>query len=315
MSQYHILDGILGECIGDALGVPVEFTSREFLETKPVDDMIGYQTHQQPSGTWSDDSSLMFCLAESLCHGLNYKDIAQRFCRWLSDGYWTPHGKVFDVGYATREAILRLAKGVNPIEAGGTLETDNGNGSLMRILPMAYYVNRQLERNKDYDIYEPIQNVSALTHAHPRSQIACSFYIVLCLELLEGYKKQEAYRRAKERIIEHYSKLEKYNVELSYFHRILNGDISEIDEHDIYSTGYVIDTLEASLWCFLQERTYKDTVLHAVNLGEDTDTTATVAGGLAGIYYGIKEIPTNWIEQLAQKEEIYALVNRMEENF
>lgn len=310
MPPYKILDGILGACVGDALGVPVEFSSREFLESEPVDDMLGYQTYQQPSGTWSDDSSLMFCLAETLCNGLNYKDLAQRFCRWLHDSYWTPHGQVFDVGYTTRESILRLAKGVNPIEAGGKMENDNGNGSLMRILPLTYYIHRKIKRNEEIDIYEVIHNVSSLTHAHPRSKIACSIYIIFCLELLNGYKKEEAYRRTQITILEHYSPLKEYAMELPYFHRILNNDISEIAKSDIYTTSYVVDTLEASIWCFLQERSYKETVLHAVNLGEDTDTTGTVAGGLAGIYYGMKEIPQNWIDQLAKKDEIFSLVAR-----
>lgn len=175
MKRNKVLDGIFGVCVGDALGVAVEFTPRSTLKEEPVTDMIGHRTpHFQPPGTWSDDSSLMLCLADSLCHGLDYHDMADRFCRWYHEGYWTPHGTVFDVGGATRIALLRLKQGVEPTQAGGTGEYDNGNGSLMRILPLAYYVRTISDMNTRFSL---IHNASAITHAHPRSKMACGIYI------------------------------------------------------------------------------------------------------------------------------------------
>lgn len=301
----QLLGGLFGLCIGDALGVPYEFTERNTLRNNPAKDMIGYGTHFQPPGTWSDDSSLTFCLAESLCYGLNYNDIAKKFCSWLNDGYWTPHGQIFDIGKTTLKAIKRMESGVDPLFAGSTGELDNGNGALMRILPIAFYLkNRNLN-----DQFKVTHSVSDLTHRTRRSEIACGMYIQFAINLLNGYDLQSSYNKMKNVTNQYYSKSE-YERELYHFDRILKSDIYKIPENEIYSDGYVVHTPEASLWCVLNNKSYSDTVLSAVNLGGDTDTTASVAGGLAGIYYGFKAIPSKWIDRVARKEDILNLAER-----
>ena len=130
------LDILLGVATGDALGVPIEFKSREDIKSNPVTDMIGYGTYNLPPGIWSDDSSLTFCLAEALTLEFDPKVIAMNFVNWLYHNYWTPFGRVFDVGIATKQAIFNLKSGSQPDLAGGFYEEDNGNGSLMRILPL-----------------------------------------------------------------------------------------------------------------------------------------------------------------------------------
>ena len=307
MHQNPVADGLFGQCVGDALGVPVEFKSRYELCRYPVKDMIGYGTHHQPPGTWSDDSSLAFCLAESLCFGIDLRDIAKRFCHWLDEGYWTPYGTVFDIGIATREALFRLKHGTEPIEAGGTDERSNGNGSLMRILPLAYVVRNFETLDQKYTL---IHDVSALTHAHPRSQMACAIYIDMALHLLQGASPCVAYA-ALQRNIPAYYQHEPYCRELPHFSAILQENIAEYQEAGIQSSGYVVHTLEASFWCLLTSSSYSETVLKAVNLGDDTDTTGAVAGGLAGIYYGIDQIPTAWLDKLARKDDIADLAQRL----
>ncbi len=304
MGENKVLDGLFGLCIGDALGVPVEFVSREYLKTNPVKGMIGYGTHNQPPGTWSDDSSLTFCLAESLCNGYNLRDIANKFCRWLYEGYWTPYNKVFDVGSTTKIAISAIKKGVNPIEAGGKSEYDNGNGSLMRILPLAFYI-KDMKINKRFKI---IHEVSSITHSHIRSLIACGIYIEILINILKGNNLRSSYEDMKKTILNFYKKQQN---ELRHFKRILKQDISEIPEYKIKSRGYAIDTLEAALWCCLNNDSYKKTVLATVNLGGDTDTIGAVAGGLAGLYYGFKNIPKEWINVVARKEDIIELANKL----
>ena len=138
--KNNILSGLMGLCIADALGVPVEFNSRERLKANPVREMRGYGTHNQPIGTWSDDTSMTLCLVDSLSDGLNYEDIMSKFKAWLVDGDYTPYGDVFDVGIATRQAINRYLSGIGPLNCGGISERDNGNGSLMRILPLLFYI-------------------------------------------------------------------------------------------------------------------------------------------------------------------------------
>lgn len=302
-----ILSGLVGVCAGDALGVPVEFTSRARRTESPVTSMTGCGTHNQPPGTWSDDSSLTFCLAESMCGGFSLEAIARSFCRWYRENYWTPHGSVFDIGGTTCAAILNLERGVPPLQAGGTSEGSNGNGSLMRILPIAYYY-----QTLDFpELIERTHQVSCLTHAHLRSQMACGIYISIAVSLLHGHSPKAAYLQGVKNILEIYSR-PPYTSELPHFEAVLNGSIDTLPVEKIRSSGYVIHTLEASLWCFLNASSYAEAVLKAVNLGEDTDTTAAVTGGLAGIYWGFENIKSEWIELIARKDDIIDLAARLE---
>lgn len=303
-----VQSGLFGLAIGDALGVPVEFESRSYLKENPVSEMIAYGTHYQPLGTWSDDSSLAFCLAESLCKGYDLSDIARNFVKWYSTELWTPHGKIFDIGIATRNAIHNITKGHQPELCGGFEEKDNGNGSLMRILPLVFH----LQDEKDIEaIYQKVKAVSSITHAHFRSVFACFIYVIYCLEILKDKDKFEAYNKM-QNVLSKFLEDKKYNpVEIQLFDRVLNNDISKYPEVNIHSSGYVLDSLQASLWCFLNSDSYEETVLKAVNLGEDTDTTAAIAGGLAGIYYGINNIPQKWISVLARKNDIDDLCERL----
>ncbi|GIQ60424.1 hypothetical protein Flavo103_35600 [Flavobacterium collinsii] len=306
--NYKIKSGLFGVAVGDALGVPVEFYSRSDLKENPVSEMIGFGTHHQPAGTWSDDSSLAFCLAESLCNDYDLSDIARNFVKWYNTELWTPHGKVFDIGIATRNAIHNIGKGHEPELCGGFEEKDNGNGSLMRILPLAFY----LKNEKDIEvIYKKVKEVSSITHAHFRSGFACFIYVVYCLELLKANDKREAYRRMQD-VVADFLREKKFNpLELQLFDRILKNNIAEYPENVIHSSGYVLHSLEASLWCFLNWSSYEKTVLKAVNLGGDTDTTAAITGGLAGIYYGIDNIPQKWILGVARKNDIDDLCERL----
>ncbi|MFB9077774.1 ADP-ribosylglycohydrolase family protein [Flavobacterium procerum] len=308
MMKSKIEAALFGLAIGDALGVPVEFESRTYLKENPVTEMFGFGTHHQPTGTWSDDSSLAFCLTESLCSGYDLKDIARNFVKWYSGNFWTPHGQVFDIGIATRHAILNIAKGYQPDLCGGFSESDNGNGSLMRILPLVFY----LQNENDIEVvYQKAKEVSSITHAHFRSVFACFIYVVYCLEILKVKDKFEAYKNMQEAVFE-FLKDKSFNpAEIDLFDRILKNDISKYPENNIHSSGYVLDSLQASFWCFLNSNSYEEAVLKAVNLGEDTDTTGAITGGLAGIYYGIENIPQKWIDNLVKSNDIKDLAKRL----
>nr|WP_127083770.1 ADP-ribosylglycohydrolase family protein [Dulcicalothrix desertica] len=299
MLNNQVLSGLMGVCVGDALGVPVEFTSRVERTASPVTSMQGYGTWDQPPGTWSDDSSLTFCLAESLCNGFSLDAIAKSFWQWYHESYWTARGEVFDVGNTTFMAIVNWKQGGSPVDAGGKTENSNGNGSLMRILPMAY-LYRELEFS---ELIKRVHQVSCITHAHPRSQMACGIYISIAVALLKGADKHAAYLKGIENVKDIYSTSE-CNLEMQHFERVFNGAINKLPIEKISSNGYVIDTLEASLWCFLNSSSYAEAVLKAVNLGFDTDTTAGVTGGLASIYYGFDNIPNDWVELIARKDDI-----------
>lgn len=302
-NSNHLQTILIGTAVGDALGVPVEFQPRGYLKANLVTDMREYGTHEQPKGTWSDDTSLMLCLAESMVEGLDSNTLAQKFIAWKNDNLWTPHGWVFDIGIGTRIAIERLENGMKPELAGGFDEMDNGNGSLMRILPLVLHI-------KDLNIderYEWTKKISSITHAHVRSVMACFYYLEFAKKIIEGKDKFQAYNDLQSEVTQYFEQRKINHIEINKFHRLLVEDISKVDEDNIKSSGYVIDTLEAAIWCILITNNYKDAVLKAVNLGHDTDTTGAVAGGLAALIYGYDNIPNEWINALARKDDIINL--------
>jgi len=307
MSTDTITDKVkgcfLGLAVGDALGVPVEFKSRESLAENPVTDMRGFGVWNQPPGTWSDDSSLSFCLAESLTQGYDPINIGLKFSNWVTKGYWGAHGKLFDIGGTTRMALNRIQMGLDPRFAGETGENSNGNGSLMRIAPASLYFSRETEDV----LYERIKEVSSMTHAHFRSVFSCFIFTRFLIELFQGKNKHEAYHNTTSTVNDFIKRNNFDELELKPFQWILLGKLNEMKVNAISSTGYVIHTLEASLWCFLASDSYSEAVLKAVNLGGDTDTTGCVTGALAGVYYGKDAIPEAWLDVLARKEDIIKL--------
>lgn len=303
----NIKSALFGIAVGDALGVPVEFKSREYLTESPVTDMIGYGTFYQPPGTWSDDSSLAFCLVEALIKGYDLDLIAQYFVDWYRDNFWTPHGSVFDIGYGTRLSLTRYGDGEKAELTGSTDEQSNGNGSLMRILPLVFFTkDKSIEERFEYT-----QQVSSITHGHIRSVIACFYYLEFARQIIQGKDRFEIYENLQTEIPEFLKQKEINPGEIKYFDRLVKGNIHQLPEKEIHSKGYVLYTLEASIWCLLTTETYEDAVLKAVNLGEDTDTTGSITGGLAGLLYGYNNIPKKWVHALARMDDIEDLAQRL----
>ena len=285
----NVYNGIMGLVIGDALGVPTEFKKRD---TYKITGITGFGTHNQPPGTWSDDSSMTLATLESLgrLKKIDLYDMMRNFCRWLYEGEFTAYGKVFDVGGTTRRAIERYAEGAAIGECGGREVTDNGNGALMRILPLAFVKGD----------YKAVCDVAGLTHRHGISIKACILYVSAANKIIRGISFDKI-------LAEMYSD--------SWSTTIGLRDVRGIEREDVKSTGYVVDTLEAALWCLYNTDNYRNCVLTAVNLGDDTDTVAAVAGGLAGLMYGCggkKGIPEEWISQIARKEWIEDLCKHFE---
>lgn len=268
---YHTaLKGIVyGAAVGDALGVPYEFQHRDTFTCK---DMSSGGVHQVPKGTFSDDTSMLLATADSIRErgSVDPEDMRAKYCAWLNQGAYTADGNVFDVGNATATA---LAEG-----RGQTHEMSNGNGSLMRIAPLACTDATDDE----------IRAVSAITHAHSLSQEACVCFVHILRALIK-------YERLTSAI--------KANIPQDPRFDFMRG-ILHWSRDEVKSTGFVLDTLGASLWCALNSNSYDECVLKAVNLGDDTDTTASVAGTLAGTLYGYDTINKTWIEQLRGKDLI-----------
>ena len=304
--RYNIKSALFGVAIGDALGVPVEFESREAISENPVLDMTGFGTYYLPPGTFSDDSSLTFCLAEALTEGFDLDIIARNFIKWYYENYWTARGVVFDIGIATRQAIDKLARGVQAEHAGGIDVSSNGNGSLMRILPLVFYIIDKPIAER----FAITKQISSITHGHIRSVISCFYYLEFARHIIRGTDKFEIYKKLQSEVPDFLYSISTEPVEINLFDRLLENNIYELESNDISSSGYVLDTLEATIWCLLTTDNYHEAVLKAVNLGDDTDTTAAVTGGLAGLLYGFETIPKTWLNQLARKDDIEDLAER-----
>lgn len=293
---------MIGHAVGDALGVPVEFRSREYLDEHPVTGMTGYGTYPVPAGAWSDDTSMSLCALKSLARDKNviyFKDIMRNFRKWYDNGEFTPTGETFDCGNTCSEAIM-LGHGLDG-------EYFNGNGSLMRIHPFTLFLINSKVNKMSLTHLQTIGTASALTHAHTRSTAACFIYSVILWELLE--------KQNKECIADALSGVRKFIAgfrecgELKRFNRLFDG-IEKLDRSEIMSGGYVVHTLEAAVWCLLTTDSYRECVLKAVNLGDDTDTTAAVAGALAGALYGYGAIPEEWRNTLLKREYIEDLCEK-----
>lgn len=306
MMDNKLLSMIMGVAIGDALGLPAQFYDRKILDKYPITEMAA--SEEGPAGTYSDDTAMTLCTLASLVENgwqLDLQDIMKRFIDWLGYGYMAVGNKTIDVGIATRNAIQRAYDGIPLNECGGKGEWDCGNGSLMRISPLIFYCSKHPEA----DILKTVGEVSALTHAHERCKMCCYVYVKLGLALLNNSctDNKELFKKAMAALMPELKARFAEN-ETDLLSRLYDIDeFVKLDINSIKSSGYVIDTLEASLWCFLTTDNFKDCILKAVNLGDDADTVAAIAGALAGLYYGYGSIPEEWLNKLLGKEKIYEL--------
>lgn len=267
----RLRSAVYGIAIGDALGLPVQFLPRDSYPE--VTEMIKSEKLPWPAGTWSDDTSLTLATVDSLltCEGVDIPDMRARFMDWMDNGAYTQDGEAFDQGFTTVHALTH--------GCGCTNEQSNGNGSLMRILPLAFVKNLSDEQ---------IAQVSGITHAHPLSVEACQVYIHAAQLILDGFSLSEA--------------IETACLASETFAGLV--DIGQCSRSEIRSTGYVKDSLEAAVWCLLTTNNFRDALVKAVNLGEDTDTIGAITGGLAGIAYGMESIPEPWMNALRKKDII-----------
>ena len=299
---YKILRCVmLGHAVADALGVPVEFMRREELAADPVTGMRGYGTHPVPAGAWSDDTSMAVAALDVLGReAWSLGDVMAAFGDWLFRAEYTPTGVMFDVGGTCASAIHNYCKHGMSAECCG-LRDDyaNGNGSLMRVYPfslLAYAKGLPMG-----DAMALIDRASALTHAHERSCLGCRIYHRILCRLLDGEGKDGVLTALREA-----TEAERGSAEHSHYRRLFDGGIATLPENAIKSTGYVVDTLEAAVYCLLTTDSYAACVLRAVNLGEDTDTVGAVAGSLAGALYGEEGIPKEWLATLLKRDELDA---------
>ncbi len=301
------LDGIMGVVTGDALGCPVQFMSRSELRDRgPVTGMEGYGTYNMPVGTWTDDGSMTLALLASIREkgAIDLEDIMKRFAKWLVDGEYTPFGESFDIGGGTMAAITRYLRDRDIRSCGGTTDHDNGNGSLMRILPACLYAYDK--KLSDKDAIALIHEVAGLTHNHIRGQIASGLYYFCVKAILDGQGDlNERLQDGLNRGFEFYEGKITLRTELAYYGRLRDvGELASMPEDRIKSGGYVVESIEAAIWSLATTGSFGECLLKAVNLGDDTDSVAAIAGGLAGLFYGYDGIPDDWLAVIQRREWI-----------
>lgn len=295
--------GLYGLLVGDALGVPYEFHSSESIPGWAQLEMAppaGYsRTYPNvPPGTWSDDGAHALCLLDSLLERgrLDLQDLGDRLVRWYEQGYMAVGGQVFDVGVQTRAALMRIRAGTAAMEAGPAGENDNGNGSLMRVLPLALW-----HRGSDAELAREAMVQSRVTHGHMRSQVCCALYCLWARRVLEG--ASPGWEEAVASFRELYPEGTRYRTELE---TSVRPDTPEKGR----GGGYVVDCLLSARDC-VALGPYEQVVKAAVALGHDTDTTAAVAGGIAGLRDGVRGIPSRWLETLRGREIVQPLLERL----
>ena len=305
MSKF--IDSIIGHAVGDAMGVPTEFCIREYLLKNPVKEMIGSDKTGQPAGSWSNDTSMEIATIDSFIQNkeFNYNDIMHKWEEWINEAKYTANNDTFDVGRTCLRAIRNHSLGTEPLKCEIDGEQSNGNGSLMRILPVALYsYYRKLDVNK---IIKLTNELASLTHKHDISKLGCYIYVRYIMFLLGGKNKNEAYELIKTL---DYSTYDEYAI--SKYERILKNDIASYTIDNILSTGYVVDTLECALWILLNANSYKETIIATTNIGNDTDTIGAIAGSMTEIIYGYDSIPTSWIDKLMRKDYLIGLASDFE---
>ncbi|MFK8011230.1 MAG: ADP-ribosylglycohydrolase family protein [Marinicellaceae bacterium] len=287
---------LIGLVVGDAIGTTVEFEERGSFE--PLTDMVGGGPFNLKAGQWTDDTSMALCLAHSLIHmkGFDATDQMNRYCNWYNYGYMSSTGECFDIGHTTLTALRKFLITKDPM-AGSTHPRSAGNGGIMRLAPIPMFYASNIS-----DLIFYAGESSKTTHAASEAVESAQLFATQIQAALMGQSKYEVlsdkrFQPAESKVIE-----------------IQNQCYINKTKDKIQGTGYVIDSLEAALWCFYHGTSFEETVLMAANLGDDADTTAAVAGQIAGAYYGYDSIPEKWLDKLAMKVDIFELANNLFEH-
>lgn len=304
--KEKVLGGIWGLIIGDAVGVPYEFNLPSNIPKLEDIDMITPKNFIKTYGdvdygTYSDDSAQFLCVINSYieCNGFNIDNLAKKLLYWLKDGLWTVDNNVFDVGSQTLEALTDYARGTSPLRSGFCNPEAKGNGSLMRTLGLAFF-----NYDDDEKLVIDSHYQSVITHGHICNQICCAFYNLIARNLLKGLDFESAHDTAASKLKSIYRDKQEY---LNEFENNILPDGVIVEK----GTGYVIDCLKSCFKIIRNSNSYEEAIKKAIALGNDTDTTAAVVGGLVGIIYGFDKIPSRWYEELRGKEKIKSLIGEI----
>ena len=315
LQRERIAGGLYGLLVGDALGVPYEFYEANELPVYEKIEMTppaGFQkTYPKiAAGTWSDDGAQALCLMDSLLKNgkFSLKAYSDALLAWYEEGFWAVGGVVFDVGIQTADALNAYKRGIPATDCGLMNPEGKGNGALMRVLPLAlwHFVQGDTDlEKKSRDLVRDAHSQCQITHGHLCNQVCCALYCLAAQGLLEGKEAREAIQEGVCALRSIYREQPEYERELEWSVR---PDIP----WEGRGTGYVVDCLRSAFMILEQASDYEDAIKRAVLLGNDTDTTACVTGGLAGIRYGLRKIPERWLNALKEREKVEDLLAQVE---
>ena len=290
--QSRALGCLLGLAAGDAVGTTLEFSRRDSYP--PLTDMIGGGPFHLQAGQWTDDTSMALALGESLCDcgELNLQDLMDRFVAWYRQGRYSCVGTCFDIGMTTQLALQRFMETGNP-EAGNRSPSTAGNGSLMRLAPIPIFYHPDLAAG-----VEVARRQSVATHGAAEAIDACAAYAELLILAINGKSRDEVLTHMISDLVPGVA-------------AVIGGSWRDKSRDQISSSGYVVHSLEAALWCVAGASGFKEAVLLAANLGNDADTVAAITGQLAGAMWGMEGIPADWLAKLAWREHIERLGLRL----
>jgi ADP-ribosyl-[dinitrogen reductase] hydrolase len=285
---------LLGLAAGDAVGATVEFKPRGSFA--PLTDMVGGGPFHLQPGQWTDDASMALCLGYSLdeCNGFDAHDQMTRYVRWWREGYLSSTGACFDIGVTVSKALQKFQRSGDPF-AGSTDPHTAGNGCIMRLAPIPLFYFPDIDAAAKY-----AAESARTTHGAVECLDASRLLARILVRALQGARKEEVL----------------YGDATTFtgapkIEAIARGDYREKVASHIRGSGYVVDCLEAALWCVERTGNFADAVLLAANLGDDADTTAAVCGQVAGAYYGESGIPVSWRETLVMRQKIGALAEQL----
>ena len=284
---------LLGLAVGDAVGTTVEFQARGSFP--PVTDMMGGGPFNLNAGQWTDDTSMALCLADSLLakDGFDPKDQMDRYWRWYQEGYLSSTGRCFDIGNTVRSALEQYHRTGDPW-SGSTSPQAAGNGSLMRLAPIPMFYYPDLEKMIHF-----AGESSRTTHGALECIEACRLFAEMLFRAFAGSSKNEILFNSMGKI------------SAPKIMEISRGSYTQKTINEIHGTGYVVDSLEAALWCFHHSNVFEEAILQAANLGDDADTTAAICGQIAGAYYGETGIPATWLDKLSMRTEITNFADKL----
>lgn len=308
-TSYLLFQSLTAVALGDALGLPIQFEKRENLLENPVDTMKPSAAFNLPQGTWSDDTSLSIASLLSLAMGFNLHDLMTRYSQWYHFGEYTPFGKSFGVGKTTAEAISRFDKGTPPEKCGGIGEMDNGNGALMRMMPLAFFI---LTDHQNYqfndEVAQTIHEYTETTHRHPRSLVASGILTNVIIRIIQNPNKY-AMLRAVNEALDYYKGKDAFAAQTPYFKQLGDASFLRQPSANIQASPYVVDTLNTSFWCLMNSEQYFVAVKRAVNFGSDADTIGSITSMLASLLYAPVTFPVNWLRDLKGRDQIRVAVS------